>query len=75
MLMNNNFVVFLKKLIFEYLYLLNLKKKKNLWKLILIEIKDVRGIISKNYLVKKSFLSKIYFGFSKKVDVIWIIIF
>lgn len=74
MLMNNNTVVLLQKSIPEYLHLLNLKKKKNLWKPISIEIKDVRGIISKNYPVKKSFSSKIYFGSSKKADVIWIII-
>lgn len=73
--MNNNTVVLLQKSIPEYLHLLNLKKKKNpLWKPISIEIKNVRGIISKNYPVKKSFSSKIYFGTSKEADVIWIII-
>lgn len=74
MLMNNNTVVLLQKSIPEYLHLLNLKKKKPLWKPISIEIKDVRGIISKNYPVKKSFSSKIFFGTSKEADVIWIII-
>lgn len=50
------------------------KKKPTLWKPVSIEIKDVRGIISKNYSVKKGLSSKIYFGTSKDADVIWIII-
>lgn len=74
MLMNNNTVVLLQKSIPEYLNLLNLKKKNPLWKPISIEIKNVRGIISKNYPVKKSFSGKIYFGTSKEADVIRIII-
>lgn len=49
--MNNSTVVLLKK----NPYLLNLKKKNPLWKPISIEIKNVRGIISKNYPVKKDF--------------------
>lgn len=73
MLMNNNSVVLLKKSIPEYLHLLNLKK--TLWSQFLIEIKDVRWIISKYYPVKKDFSSKIYPGTSKEADVIWIIKF
>lgn len=69
MLMNNSTVVLLKKSVSEYLHLLKLKKK-TLRKTISIEIKDVRGIISKNYPVKEGFSSKIYFGTSKEADVI-----
>lgn len=72
MLMNNNTVVLLKKSIPEYLLVKS--KKKPYESQFLIEIKDVRWIISKNYPVKKDFSSKIYFGTSKEADVIWIII-
>lgn len=74
MLMNNSTVVLLKKIHTRIFTLVKSKKKNPLWKPISIEIKNVRGIISKNYPVKKSFSSKIYFGSSKKADVIRIII-
>lgn len=70
MLMNNNSVVLLKKINTRIFTLVKSKKKKPCENQFLIEIKDVRGIISKNYPVKKSFSSKIYFGTSEEADVI-----
>lgn len=72
--MNNSTVVLLKKIHTRIFTLVKSKKKTPLWKPISIEIKNVRGIISKNYSVKKGLSSKIYFGTSKEADVIRIII-